>query len=99
MAIYGNQASFNRTVGVKLDIDEAIQILPIDDVPLQRMLPSEPTRSIKVEWLEEGLTPQTATVASVVGTVSPWTVTLSDASAVRNATCTSSRTTRRGGSS
>lgn len=82
-AIIGQQASYNRTVGVKQDVDEAIRILPVDDVPLQSRLPSEPTSSIKVEWLEEGLTPQTCTVASTASTASPWTVTMSDASAVR----------------
>lgn len=81
--LQGPQATFNRTVGVKLDIDEAIQILPVDDVPLQSRLTSESTRSIKVEWLEEELTGQTVTVSSVAGTVSPWVVTAADASAVR----------------
>jgi hypothetical protein len=83
MAIEGPQATFNRTVGVKLDIDEAIRILPVDDVPLQQRVPSEPTRSIKVEWLEEGLTPQTCTVVSTAQTASPWQVVVDDASAVR----------------
>jgi hypothetical protein len=79
----GAQASFNREVGVKLDIDEAISILPIDDVPLQARLSQEGTRSIKVEWLEEDLTPSTATVVSTAELTSPWKVVLSDASGVR----------------
>lgn len=83
MAIEGPQATFNRTVGVKLDVDEAIRILPVDDVPLQSRVPSRPTRSIKVEWLEEGLTPQTCTVVSTADTASPWDVVVDDASAVR----------------
>jgi len=74
----GLVGSFNRTVGVKQDMDEAIKILPVDDVPLQRWLPSSPTTSIKVEWLEEDLTPQTDTVSAVTGTTSPWVVTVSD---------------------
>jgi hypothetical protein len=61
---------------VKLDVDEAITILPVWDLPLQQYVGSESTNSIKVEWLEEDLTAQTVTITSVVGTVSPWTVTL-----------------------
>ena len=79
----GAQASYNRTVGVKLDIDEAIYILPVDDVPLQARIGQEGTNSIKVEWLEEDLTPQTVTVASATGTDTPWTVTLTDGTSVR----------------
>jgi hypothetical protein len=57
-------------------MDEAIFILPVDDVPLQRWLPSAPTNSIKVEWMEEDLLAQEATVSSVSGTDTPWTVTV-----------------------
>lgn len=80
---YGKRGTFNTTVGVKLDIDEAIVILPVDDVPLQRWVPSTPTDSIKVEWLEEDLTTQVVTVASVVGTASPWTLTVDDSAVLR----------------
>lgn len=59
-------------------MDEAIYILPVDDVPLQRWLPSEATSSIKVEWMNEDLTPQTDTISAVSGTASPWAVTVSD---------------------
>lgn len=76
----GQIATDNQLVGVRLDIDEAIVILPVDDVPLQRYVGSSPTVQTKVEWLEEDLTPQTATIATsgVSGTASPWTVTLAD---------------------
>lgn len=74
----GVVGSFNRTVAVRQDMDEVINILPVDDVPLQRWLPSEPTTSTKVEWLEEDLTPQTDVVSAVSGTVSPWVVTVGD---------------------
>lgn len=79
---YGNIGSFNRTIGVKIDMDEAIYILPVDDVPLQRWLPSRPTSSVKVEWMNEALTGQTATASAVSGT-GPWTVTVPDASIFR----------------
>ena len=59
-------------------MDEAIFILPVDDVPLQRWLPSRPTSNIKVEWMHEALTPQSDTIASVSGTSSPWICTVAD---------------------
>lgn len=84
----GQIATDNQLIGVRLDIDEAITILPVDDVPLQRYVPSSPTTAIKVEWLEEDLMPQVATIATsgVSGTASPWTVTLvtADKAVLRN---------------
>jgi len=73
----------DRTVGVKQDMDEAIQILTPSDVPLQQWLPTDTTTSIKVEWMEEDLSPQTITVSAVSGTASPWTLTVNDAGVVR----------------
>lgn len=73
----GQVTSANRTVGVRIDMDDAIKILTPTDVPLQRWLTSEPTSSIKVEWLEEDLTPQEDTVASFTGT-GPWVLTVTD---------------------
>lgn len=70
----GLTGSYNQNVGVKLDIDEAIKILPVDDVPLQASLSATPTDQVKVEWLEEELTPQTVTVATVTGAASPYTI-------------------------
>ncbi len=75
--------SSDRTVGVKVDMDEAVYILPIDDVPLQRWLPSAPTSNIKVEWMEESLTPQTDIISAVSGTSSPWTITVADGGVFR----------------
>lgn len=72
----GKSTSANRTVGVKVDMDEALNILPIDDVPLQRWLPSAPTSNIKVEWMEEQLAAQTAIISSVSGTATPWELTM-----------------------
>lgn len=84
MAItFGKTTTANRTVGVKVDMDEAIRILPVDDVPLQRWLPSAPTSNIKVEWMEEQLAAQTATITSVSGTASPWTLTMPDGNVFR----------------
>lgn len=75
---YGQQGTYNTTIGVRLDIDDAIVILPVWDVPLQRYVGSDGTNSIKVEWLEEDLTQSTVTIAAggVSGTTSPWTLTL-----------------------
>lgn len=82
----GQVGSWNRLVGVKLDIDDAIKILDPTDVPLQGWAGSAPTQSIKVEWLEEDLTPQSVHVpasgSNVTGT-GPWTVTVDDANVVR----------------
>lgn len=84
-ATIGQVGSFNRSVGVKLDMDDAIVFLTPDDVPLQRRIGSTPTSSIKVEWLEEDLTPQHSAVSAVVGTDAPWTVTVADGGIFRAA--------------
>src|SRR6478609_7023038 len=82
-ATLGQVRTSDRTVGVKVDMDEAVYILPVDDVPLQRWLPSAPTSNIKVEWMEEQLTPQTDTISAVTGTSTPWTITVSDGNRFR----------------
>ena len=79
----GKTTTANRTIGVKVDMDEAIQILPIDDVPLQRWLPSGPTSNIKVEWMEEALAAQTAILTTVTDTDTPWTCTMPDTNVFR----------------
>ncbi len=84
MAIRNAQyGTYNQTVGVRLDMDDAIDILSPSDVPLQGWVASEQTNEVKVEWLEEDLTPQSDTVASLTGTDSPWTVTVSDTNIFR----------------
>lgn len=83
MAIRNAQyGTYNQTVGVRLDMDDAIQILSPSDVPLQSRLRTESTNEVKVEWLEEDLTPQSDTVASVTGT-GPWTPVVSDTNIFR----------------
>ena len=77
-ATLGQVRTNDRTIGVKVDMDEAVYILPIDDVPLQRWLPSAPTSNIKVEWMEEQLTPQTDVISNVSGTGTPWDITVAD---------------------
>lgn len=74
--------TYNQSVGIKLDIDEAIFILSPSDVPFQQWVGTTPTSSIKVEWLDEELTPQTATVTAVTGT-GPWTITVADVQTYR----------------
>jgi len=74
-AINGKWGSYNQTVGVPVDMDEAIILLSPSDVPFQSWMSSTPTDQIKVEWLEEELTAQTCAIASLTGT-GPYTVTL-----------------------
>lgn len=80
--INGATASYNRTIGVKIDMDEAISILRPTDVPLQQWLPGDTTTSTKVEWLEEDLTPLEATATAVSGT-GPWNVTVANSDVFR----------------
>ena len=83
MAIRNAQyGTYNQTVGVRLDMDDAIKILSPSDVPLQGWLPTETTNEVKVEWLEEDLTPQSDTIASVTGS-GPWTPVVSDTNIFR----------------
>lgn len=79
----GSVGTWNTTVGVKLDMDEMVTLLDPVDVPFMTWLPTDSTSSIKVEWMEENLLPQTATVASFTGT-GPWTITFSDGSELRD---------------
>lgn len=79
----GLTGSYNQDVGVKLDIDEAIHILPVDDVPLQARLGSRPTDQVKVEWLEEELSPQVVTQSGAATGTGPWTINVDDAYVVR----------------
>lgn len=82
---YRNEAvaTFNQTVGVKQDMDEAIRILSPSDTPLQQLLPTISTNEIKVEWMEEELMPQAVTISAVSGASSPWTLTTTDTSELR----------------
>lgn len=75
-------ATFNQTVGVKQDMDEAIRILSPSDTPLQQLLPTVSTNEIKVEWMEEELMPQ-AVVNSAQSGSGPWTMTTTDTSELR----------------
>lgn len=83
----------DRTVGVKVDMDEAVKILTPSDVPLQQLLGTDSTNEIKVEWMEEELLPQTVTLTSKSG-AGPWVgvcastaeLRVGDILAVRNGT-------------
>lgn len=76
--------SYNQTVGVRLDIDEAIEILTPSDVPLQQWAADGPAATqVKVEWLEEDLTPQEVTVVSETATAGVGDVVVNDASPIR----------------
>lgn len=75
-------ATFNQTVGVKQDMDEAIRILSPMDTPLQQLLPTVSTNEIKVEWMEEELMPQ-AVINSAQSGTGPWTMTTTDTSELR----------------
>lgn len=63
-AIEGTLSSYNQTVGVRVDMDPLVSILPTDDVPLQQWIPNgSPAEDRTVNWLNEALTGQTATAA------------------------------------
>lgn len=84
MAIRNAQyGTYNQTVGVRLDMDDAIDILSPSDVPLQGFLGTESTNEVKVEWLEEDLTPQSDTIAGAPTGTGPWTVTVGDTNIFR----------------
>lgn len=83
MAISGMITTDLQTVGVKVDMDEAIVLLPTWDVPLQKRLGSRPTQEVRVDWLEDDLTPSTFTATVVAGAASPWTVDMADSSYIR----------------
>jgi hypothetical protein len=72
-----------QTVGVKVEMDEAIVLLPTWDVPLQTRLGSAPAHEVRVDWLEDTLTPSTVTWSAVSGSSSPWTLTVADTSNIR----------------
>lgn len=63
-------------------MDDAIQILPIHDVPLHDLLSTEPITNIKNQWLNKELDPQTVTMteASLSGDGS---ITFTDATPLR----------------
>ncbi len=83
----GVVGSWTRTVGVKIEMDEAISLLDPTDVPLQSRLSRVPTSSIKNEWMEEGLLPQAVTVSGTpsdfTGSPAKGNVTFADASELR----------------
>src|ERR1051326_2964437 len=65
------QDTYNQRVGIIVDMDDMVDILPVDDVPFQQWVPNgPPADSTKVEWLSEELTGQVVTVASTSATAS-----------------------------
>lgn len=83
MSIDGMITTDLQTVGVKIDMDEAIVLLNTWDVPLQKRLSSAPTSSTRIDWLEDTLDADTVTVSSVAGTTSPWTLTIPSTTWIR----------------
>jgi hypothetical protein len=80
----GQVGTFNRAVGVKVDMDEAVKLLTPTDVPLQTLLPGGGSTAVtKVEWMDEELLPQTVTNSNQTGASSPWTMTTTDTSHLR----------------
>ena len=74
-----------QTVGVKVEMDEAIVILPTWDVPLQTRLGSSPAHEVRIDWLEDILTPQSFTVSAVATDegADEWELTVDDSSSLR----------------
>ncbi len=83
MAINGTITTDLQTVGVKIDMDDAIVLLNTWDVPLQRRLGSAPCNEVRIDWLEDTLTPQTVSWTAVSGSSTPWTLTVADTSNLR----------------
>lgn len=74
-----------QTVGVRVDMDDAIVLLNTWDVPLQRRLSSRPCNETRIDWLEDALTPQSL-VCTAVATdegADEWELTVDDSSWVR----------------
>lgn len=80
--ISGVRTTGNQTIGVRVDMDEAIDILTPSDVPVQQLLGTDTTALTRIDWLSDQLTPQTFTWTSKTGT-GPWTVTSPDTSYIR----------------
>src|SRR4051794_1964811 len=80
---YGKYGTFNQTVGVRLDMDDAIQMLTPVDVPVQQWAPSTTTEQVKVEWLEEDLMAQAVTLTGAASGTGPWTITVPDVTELR----------------
>lgn len=78
MRTTANQASAT----VKQHMDDAIDMLRVDDVPLQQRFSSSPVNNLKYEWLDEDLDTQSIQVTATSATSST-SVTVSDASGVR----------------
>lgn len=73
-----------QTVGVKVEMDEAIVMLPIWDVPLQTKLGSAPCFETRIDWLEEELTSQVVNCSSIAtDQTNSWTIVVDDTSAIR----------------
>lgn len=78
----GQVGTFNRSVGIKRDMDDAVDILSPSDVPLQGLLGTQTTNQVKVEWMEEDLMPDLVTgdgSTAITGTGTtgdPWDITL-----------------------
>src|SRR6266704_1650786 len=71
-----------QTVGAKVEMDEAIVILPTWDVPLQTRLGSSPAHEVRVDWLEDALTSSQVTWTATSGAL-PATLTVADTSNLR----------------
>lgn len=74
MATIGEVGTFNREVGVKVDMEDAVSLLTPHDAPFSQLLPWGTTNVTKVEWMDEELLGQSFTVTTVTGTASPWTL-------------------------
>lgn len=79
MATSGLITTDLQTVGVKVEMDEAIVLLPTWDVPFQKRLGSAPATEVRIDWLEDDLVPSTFTSSAV----STLTLTIPDSSFLR----------------
>lgn len=73
-----------QTVGVKVEMDEAIVLLPTWDVPLQTRLGSAPAHEVRIDWLEDVLTSQVINCSAASRqSADNYTLTVDDSSAIR----------------
>jgi hypothetical protein len=73
-----------QTVGVKVEMDEAIVLLSTWDVPLQQMLGSAPCHEVRIDWLEDTLTSQVVNCSSLsTDATNLWDIVVDDTSAIR----------------
>jgi hypothetical protein len=83
MAITGKRGTYNQAAAtVKVDMEDAVDLLPVEDLPLSLRLKSEPAKSYKFEHMDEDLDLGNVT-ATATSALASTTITVADTSGVR----------------